>query len=256
VTVEAGMTAKVESKQLKPVLSIAEGTNFSAFGFGLVSVFTFALLICSSVLLVGCNEQQSSASTQRVSMPPEARKAELLNLLERKFENPDAHFQLAQFYHNEGLWTKAEYHYNVALGFDPAHAEAKAAMVKLFLDSDDKAKSRTYADIYMNQASNSAIQSLRLAVAFHKEQLDEYALDSYQQAFSLAPDSAKVNKEFGLYYLDKEDKVLAKEYLIRSFNLDGNQPDVAKELGRLGVEVEIPGFEEKVAEKSSEINEL
>ena len=255
MTVEAGMAAKVESKQLKPVLSIAEETNLS--GFGSVSIFTFALLICSLVLLVGCNEQQSSTTpTQQVIMPPEARKAELLNLLERKFENPDAHFQLAQFYHNEGLWTKAEYHYRVAMDFDPAQAEAKAAMVKLFLDSDDKAKSRTYADIYMNQTSNSAIQSLRLAVAFHKERLDEYALDSYQQAFSLAPDSARVNKEMGLYYLDKEDKVLAKEYLIRSFKLDPKQPDVAKELGRLGVEVEIPGFEEKVAEKSSEINEL
>ena len=253
MTVEAGMTAKVESKQLKPVLSIAEGTSF--FGFGSVLFFIFALLICSSVLLVGCNEQQSSAPTQQVSMPPEARKAELLNLLERKFENPDAHFQLAQFYHNEGLWTKAEYHYRVAMDFDPAQAEAKAAMVKLFLDSDDKAKSRTYADIYMNQTSNSAIQSLRLAVAFHKERLDEYALDSYQQAFSLAPDSARVNKEMGLYYLDKEDKVLAKEYLIRSFKLDPRQPDVAGELGRLGVEVKIPGYEEKVAEKSRETNE-
>ncbi|UCE49166.1 MAG: hypothetical protein JSW47_03305, partial [Phycisphaerales bacterium] len=188
------MTAKVENKKLK--------TKYFAFGFGPVSILTFALLICSSVSLVGCNDQQSSAPpTQQVSMPPEARKAELLNLLDRKFENPDAHFHLAQMYHEEGLLAKAEYHYNVALGFDPAHAEAKAAMVKLFLDSDDKAKSRTYADIYMNQASNSAIQSLRLAVAFHAEQLDEYALDSYQQAFSLAPDSAKVNKEMGLYYL-------------------------------------------------------
>jgi tetratricopeptide (TPR) repeat protein len=239
------MTANVESKQLK--------TSFSPFGFGSVPIFTFALLICSSVLLVGCNEQQSNeAPTQQVSMPPEARKAELLNRLERKFENPDAHFQLAQMYHEEGNWTKAEYHYNVALGFDPAHAEAKAAMVKLFLDSGDKAKSRTYADIYMNQASSSAIQSLRLAVAFHKEQLDEYALDSYQQAFSLAPDSARVNKEMGLYYLDKDDKVLAKEYLIRSFKIDPKQPDVANELGRLGVEVTIPGQEKEGTEESPE----
>jgi len=249
VKVEAGMTAEVESKKLE--------TFFSAFGFGPVSIFTFAFLICSSVLLVGCNEQQSSATpAQQVSMPPEARKAELLNRLERKFENPEAHFQLAQMYHEEENWTKAEYHYNVALGFDPAHAEAKAAMVKLFLDSGDKAKSRTYAESYMNQASNSAIQSVRLGKAFHKEKLDEYALDSYQQAFSLAPDSARVNKEMGLYYLDKGDKVLAKEYLIRSFKIDPRQPDVAGELGRLGIEVKIPGQEKEVAEESTEMNEL
>jgi hypothetical protein len=61
-----------------------------------------------------------------------------------------------------------------------------------------------------------------------------------------------VNKEMGLYYLDKGDKVLAKEYLIRSFNLDPNQPDVAGELGRLGVEVKIPGQMKKPAERSTE----
>jgi len=208
------------------------------------------------MLLIGCENQQSGATTQQVSMPPEARKAELLNRLERKFENPEAHFQLAQMYHEEGNWTKAEYHYRVALGFDPAHAEAKAAMVKLFLDSGDKAKSKTFADLYMNQAAKSAIQSVRLGKAFHEEQLDEYALDSYQQAFSLAPDSARVNKEMGLYYLDKGDKVLAKEYLIRSFKIDPRQPDVAGELGRLGVEVTIPGQGGEVTEESTEINEL
>lgn len=220
-----------------------------------ITILAVTFISCSLLLLIGCNDRQKPP-TQQVSMPPEARKAELLNRLEQKFENPDAHFQLAQIYHEEGNWTKAEYHYNVALTFDPAYAEAKAAMVKLFLDSDDKAKSRTYADIYMTQASNSAIQSLRLAVAFHKEDLDEYALDSYQQAFSLAPDSARVNKEMGLYYLDKGDKVLAKEYLIRSFKIDPRQPDVAGELGRLGVEVKIPGHEEKVAERVNETDKL
>jgi tetratricopeptide (TPR) repeat protein len=237
------MTANVESKKLN--------TQCFAFDFDLVLIFTFVLLLCSALLLVGCNEQQSSDSAPKVTMPPEARKAELLNLLERKFENPQAHFQLGQMYHTEGLWAKAEYRYNVALGFDPAHADAKAAMVKLFLDSGDSAKSKTHAETYMNRAASSATQSLRLAVAFHKQQLDEYALDSYQQAFSLAPDSAEVNKQMGLYYLDKDDKVLAKEYLIRSFNIDSKQPDVAGELGRLGVEVRIPGQTDKTAEQSS-----
>ena len=238
------MTAEVKSKELK--------TKHFALGFDPTSSLTLVLLLCSAFLLAGCNEQQSTVpANQKVSMPPETRKAELLNLLERKFENPEVHFRLGQMYHTEGTWAKADYHYRVALSFDPAHAEAKAAMVKLFLDSGDSAKSRTYADIYMNQATSSATQSLRLAVAFHKQQLDGYALDSYQQAFSLAPDSAEVNKQMGLYYLDKDDKVLAKEYLIRSFKLDPKQPDVAGELGRLGVEVKIPGQTESAAEESS-----
>jgi len=245
VSVEAVMTAKVKSKKLK--------TEYFAFGFDLALTLTPSILLFSALLLVGCNDQQSSVPPRpQVSMPPEARKAELLNLLERKFENPAAHFELGQMYHAEGLWAKADYRYRVTLGFDPAHAEAKAAMVKLLLDSGDSAKSKIFADNYMIGASSSATQSLRLAMAFHKQKLDEYALDSYQQAFSLAPDSASVNKEMGLYYLDKDDKVLAKEYLIRSFNLDPNQPDVAGELGRLGVEVKIPGRTERTAEESRE----
>ena len=244
---EAGMTARARSRKLKVVCF--------AFGSDSVSILTLSILLCWALFLAGCNGRQSNVSVRpQVSMPPEARKAELLNQLERRFENPEAHFQLGQIYHAEGLWAKAEYRYNVALGFDPADARAKAAMVKLFLDSGDSAKSKTHADTYMNKDSNSWKQSLRLAIAFHKQQLDEYALDSYQQAFSLAPGSAEVNKEFGMYYLDKDDKVLAKEYLIRSFNIDQNQPDVAGELGRLGVEVKIPGSGPKrTAEESDEM---
>ena len=112
---EAGMTAKVKSRELKVVCF--------TFGFDLASTLTVSILLFSALLLVGCNDQQSSVPPRpQVSMPPEAREAELLNLLERKFENPAAHFQLGQMYHGEGLWAKAEYHYRVALGFDPAHA--------------------------------------------------------------------------------------------------------------------------------------
>jgi Tfp pilus assembly protein PilF len=164
----------------------------------------------------------------------------LLNQLERKFENPQAHFELAQLYQAEGLLQKAEYHYNVALGFDPAHAQAQAAMVKLFFESGDPGKGKTYVDIYVNQAAGSAVQSLRLAMAFQTEELDEYALMCYQQALNLAPNSARVNKQIGYYYLSKNDKVRAKEYLVRSFQLDPSQPEVAGQLGRLGVEVRIP----------------
>ncbi|MHC4363007.1 MAG: tetratricopeptide repeat protein, partial [Planctomycetota bacterium] len=75
--------------------------------------------------------------------------------------------------------------------------------------------------------------------AFQKQQLDGYALDSYQQALNLAPNSAEVNKQMGFYYLSKGDKTRAKEHFIASYRSDNGQPDVAHELGRLGVELRI-----------------
>jgi thioredoxin-like negative regulator of GroEL len=227
------MAARVDHKKLK--------TECFALGFSSASVLFFVLLLCLAFLFVGCSEPLADATAigQQKNVSADARKAELLQLLDRKFENPDAHFQVAQLYHAEGQWAKAEYHYNVALGFEPAGAEAKAAMVKLFLDAGDSAKSKTYADVYMNQAAGSATQSLRLAMAFQKQQLDGYALDSYQQALSLAPDSAEVNKQMGFHYLSKGDKTRAKEHFIASYRSDNRQPDVAHELGRLGVELRI-----------------
>jgi tetratricopeptide (TPR) repeat protein len=219
-------------------------TRGFAFGSNRVSIFTFILLLNSASLLVlaGCESQEmKAAEAERArKLPAEARVANLQKSLETKFENPAVHFELAQLYHAEGSWAKAEYHYNIALSFDPANADAQAAMVKLFLDSGDPAKSKNYADTYMNQADNSDIESLRLAMAFEKQKLDEYALTCYQQALDLAPDSARINKQMAYYYLNKNDKDKAKEYFVRSFQLDPRQPEVAGELGRLGVEVKIP----------------
>jgi len=149
--------------------------------------------------------------------PAEQKKSALLKTLDRKFENPDAHYELGQLYQSERRWIKAEYHYNVALSFDPIHREAQAAMVKLFFDSEDTAKAKTYADIYMNQVVGSASGSFRLGFAFQKQLLDEYAFDCYMQALQLAPNSAKVHRQLGYYYLAKNDKVRGEEYLKRSF---------------------------------------
>jgi len=113
-------------------------------------------------------------------------------------------------------------------------------MVKVLANSGDTAKAEQYAKAYMNQASNSAMASLQLAEAFDKQGLDEYALACYKQALRLAPDSPEVNKQVGYYYLNNDDKTRAKDYLSRSFQLNPNQPDVAGELGRLGVVVKIP----------------
>jgi len=67
-----------------------------------------------------------------------------LKELDRKFENPQAHFDMGQVYQTEGITQKAEYHYNVALSFDPAHVQAQAAMVKLFLDGSNTTKGKNY----------------------------------------------------------------------------------------------------------------
>lgn len=188
-------------------------------------------------------------------IPVEQRKAGLLKQLDQKFENPEAHYQLGQLYHSEGLWSQAEYHYNIAIGFKPDHREAQAALVKVMLDSGNKAKASHYADIFMKQVAGSATESLKLAMAFQKQQLDEQALVCYRQALHLAPTSARIHRQMGYYYLSKGDRERAKEYLSRSFDLNPNQPEVAGELGRLGVEVKRPrttGKDTKKIDKDGE----
>ena len=239
------MTGKVKSKQIK--------TGGFALSSNRVFIFTFFFILNCALLLVlvGCESpEMKAAEAERVrKLPPDVRKANIQDSLNQKFENPVAHYELAQIYHAEGNWAKAEYHYNIALSFDPANADAQVSMVKLFLDSGDTAKSKNYANTYVNQAGNSDIESLRLAMAFEKQQLDDYALTCYQQALNLSPDSARINKQMAYYYLGKGDKERAKEYLVRSFQLDPTQPEVAGELGKLGVEVKIPGRTEAETRK-------
>ena len=230
------MMGKVISRKIK--------TTVIAFGFNRVTIFIFILFLNCALFLVlaGCESQEmKAAEAERLrKLPVEARKANLQQSLDNKFENPQAHYELAQLYHSEGQWAKAEYHYNIALSFDPANAQARASMVKLFLDGGNKAKAKNHADAYLNEVNNSEIQSLRLAKALEAEQLEEYALACYQQALKLAPNSAEANKHIAYYYLNKDDKDRAKEYFVRSFQLDPRQPEVAGELGKLGVEVKIP----------------
>ncbi|MBN1804721.1 MAG: hypothetical protein JW837_05680 [Sedimentisphaerales bacterium] len=238
------MTGKVRSNELK--------AGSFVFWLNVVRVFSFSLILFCSTLLTGCKSPQ----TANVQNPPiEKRKEDLLKIIDRKFENPQAHYELGQIYQSERQWIKAEYHYNTALNFDPALSEAQASTVKVFLESGDTAKSKTYADIYMSKASNSATASFRLGLAFQKQLLDEYAFDCYMQALHLAPTSAKIHRQLGYYYLSKKDMVRAEEYLKRSFQLDPDQPEVAGELGRLGVEVKIPRKAERQTRKVDSIAE-
>jgi len=237
------MTGTVRSIKLK--------AGGFVFWLNVIKVFSFAFLLFCSTLLTGCGSQRTTENIQNI--PIEKRKADLLETIDRKFENPQAHYELGQIYQSERQWIKAEYHYNTALNFDPAHSEAQAATVKVFLESGDTAKSKTYAEIYMNKAASSATGSFRLGLAFQKQLMDEYAFDCYMQALHLAPTSAKIHKQLGYYYLAKNDTVRAEEYLKRSFQLDPDQPEVAGELGRLGIEVRIPRKVESQTRKVDKI---
>ena len=62
----------------------------------------------------------------------------------------------------------------------------------------------------------------------------------YRQALDAAPDSYEANRQIGYYYLSKGDNTQAKQYLMRSFELNPRQPDVAGALGRLGIVVQAP----------------
>jgi tetratricopeptide (TPR) repeat protein len=207
----------------------------------LTVIVSFSILILFTILVAGCNENNRATeinTTKQIS--PEERKAQLLKSLDRRFENPDAHFQLGQLYHAERNFSQAEWHYNRALNFDPVYWPAKAALVKLYIDSGDPSKAKNIADDYINKVSISAAQSLELALAFQNEKLDTYAMICFQQALNLAPNSPEIHKKLGYYYLSRNEKEQAKEYFTRSFQLNPNQPEVAGELGRLGVEVRIP----------------
>ncbi len=212
-------------------------------------------LLVGALLFVGCGGGEAKAPHAdeiKITLA-EKGKVKLLRQIDRKFENPEAHFELGRLYQADGLWAKAEHEYTVALGFDPVHRRAQAARVKVLLSSGDTIKAELLADEYTLQASNSALGSLKLALGFQKQALDEYALACYQQALRLAPNSAKINRQIGYYYLSKNEKVRAQDYLARSFQLNPIQPEVAGELGRLGVTVGVP---RKTKKSTKQLNKI
>jgi tetratricopeptide (TPR) repeat protein len=212
---------------------------------------SLVFLICTLIIFNGCNSAKKSKELKATAS--DKRKTELHKQIDRKFENPQAHYELGRLYQADGMWSQAEYCYNTALSFDPIYREAQAGIVKVLTSSGDSAKAKLTAEIYMNQVSASAEESLRLGLAFQKQELDDYALSCYQQALNMAPSSAKIHRQIGYYYLSRGENVRAKDYLTRSFQLNANQPDVAGELGRLGVAVKIP---RKVQSNTTKIDKI
>jgi len=205
----------------------------------LFNEFVFFVLCFSFVWVFAFGGCRSEEVSQMQVISTEETEAELLAQLDKRFENPEVHFRLGQLYQTQERWAKAKYHYNVALSFDPAHRPTQAAMVKMLTRSGEAARAGDVAANYMNQVSSSVKESLCLGRAFDQQGLDKYALACFQQALRSAPNSPEANREVGYYYLTRNDKSRAEEYLSRSFQLNPNQPDVAGELGRLGVVVEV-----------------
>jgi Flp pilus assembly protein TadD len=221
-------------------------------------LLVFVLL---GLISAGCNEkQQKTATGEKISDKEldgqmDKQKTVLLKDIDKKYENPKAHYELGKLYHSQGLWDKAEWEYNKTLAFDPMHHNAQAAMIKLLIDRGDTTKSGVIADMYMSQTSVSAKHSLLLGRAFQDRGLDEYAVACYRQAHTLAPNSAAINKQLGYYYLLKGDRATAEMYLRRTFELDPTQAEVAGELGRLGVQVQLPTKQAKQAKNLDKIAE-
>lgn len=210
----------------------------------------FVLFAVASVVLSGCATTTQSGVDSTGVVPSERSERELLADVQRRFENPQAHYELGRLYARSGQWTKAEYHYNVALGFDPALRAAQAGVVRLFIDQGQKAKAEQYASSYINWISTNERELLRLAWEFEKVDLDDHAMRCFRQALAVGPDSAEVNKQVGFYYLGKNDTAKARQHLSRSFELNPRQPDVAGALGTLGVVVQSPESPPMTMEKT------
>ena len=203
------------------------------------------LLFALFLLVGGCLERNKKAKTgkaldKELAVETDQQKLKLLKRIDRKFEDPKAHYELGKLYQNEGLWDKAEWEYNRTLAFDPVNYKAQAAMVQLLKERGETDRSTIIADMYISQASVSAKQSLLLGRAFQGVGEEDYALTCYLQAVSMAPNSVAINKQIAYYYLAKNEPVKAEQYLRQTFQLDPTQSEVAGELGRLGVEVKVP----------------
>jgi Tfp pilus assembly protein PilF len=223
------------------MLGRRKGARLRRAARSLLFVFVSLVLLGSSSCTSGPRNSSTLVGTDSVGAVSSGKSEPLLQAeIEKKFESPQAHYELAKVYHESHQWVKAEYEYQIALGFEPGNTAAQAGYVKMLMDLGENAKAQQFADKYIGQAASNADESLRLAWDFKKVGLDDLTLRCFRQALTIAPDSAEVNKQVGLYYLGKGDTAKAKDHLTRSFQANPNQPDVAGALGRLGVVVQVP----------------
>jgi len=91
------------------------------------------LLIVLVITLSGC-QWLGKAKTDDIPVDELGReKSALFAKIDKKYESPKAHYELGKLYYNDGLWDKAEWEFNIVLGFDPVHRRAQAALVKTLI---------------------------------------------------------------------------------------------------------------------------
>ena len=208
-----------------------------------VTILSLVLVL----VLAGCESTPKAPdATNEAAAIEQSPKAQLLAQIDKKYENPEAHYQLGKLAYAAGQLDKADFEYRVALGFNPVHYRAQAGVVKVAADQKQTERAQIIAELYISQAAVSAPGSLRLGKAFQSEGLGAYALSCYYQAVGLTPKSPEPYKLLGFYYLGEDDQVRAEENLRRSFELDPYQTDVAGELGRMGVIIGLPRITDTV----------
>jgi tetratricopeptide (TPR) repeat protein len=163
----------------------------------------------------------------------------LLGEISMKFENPDAHYKLAKIYHSQKQWIKAEYEYNIAIGFAPDNQWPEAGLVKMYEDWGRTEKAQAAMDKAL-QTCVTDEELVMFAKALGKEGLHKRAQECYEYAIKVAKNKGGIYKEIGYYYLGIGDKVRAEDAFRKSLEIRPYQPDVSAELGRMGVKVVAP----------------
>lgn len=196
------------------------------------------LLLITLGGLCGC---QGRKAADRVNPDViDSEKIQLQNRIDRKFDDPQAHYELGKIYQREGLLDRAAWEFTLTLQFDPVHYAAQAAKVRVYKDLKQNDRMAIAAELFIEQAGGSAESLTLLGRAFQAEGLDDYALTCYQIALDRSPNSALLHKQLGFFYLSKQDLVKAEEYLRKSIQIDPYQPDVAEQLGKMGVVIQVP----------------
>jgi Tfp pilus assembly protein PilF len=210
----------------------------------MTTIFRITLVLVIAVI-AGCGPQNP--------VGPDTEQT-LLNQIDQKFENPDAHYKLAKLYHTQQQWIKAEYEYNTAISFTPMNKWPEAGLVKMYEDWGQSAKAQAALDKAMHVCATDQ-ELIMLARALQKENLLKYAQECYEYALKAAKNKGGIYKEMGYYYLAIGDKVRAEEAFRKSLELRPYQPDVSAELGRMGVKVVAPDIvHQKSAAPSGDTN--
>ena len=223
-----------------------------------IAVSLIFFVIC--LFVIGCAEQSKIEHQEPLGPPPEDaeygfKKLYYQKQLEQKYENPWAHYQLAKLYFSDGWWNKAQFHGELAVQFSPMMFEAQALVIKTLIASGKESLAKVKLKEYTDLAGDDTGKLYMLGKQLRENNLNQYAYDIYQSAYSDENTSADITRELGYYYLARGQKVMARKYFVESFELDPFQKDVAWELGRLGVAVKVQEKQDTQTEQQIEENE-